>query len=275
MSAINYKNFTLNSSGDTAPWSDLEVQFHKDIINTVVGDAVTVGMDTAGHKHKTIYDEFGSARVLGQQYGASIETGFSNNKLWLTGDSGGDITITPNKDLYFNASNGWIMGVKEEKSIDVYLGDTTGSKKITVYDSGTNLKASIDSAGNGYFAGSLGKTAWKDWSASCVVTGWDTGVTKRVEYTQSNKTIIISVDISGTSTGTGATFTVPVAPKDRTKSREFVVSGCDNSSSLTAWGMAQMEQYGTTVNVFKTPAAGAWTSSGTKNIHVTLVYEVE
>jgi hypothetical protein len=114
MSAINYKNFTLNSSGDTAPWSDLEVQFHKDIINTVVGDAVTVGMDTTGHKHPRLYSDTSTIVLEGSSNEICVPTGItvrvgsdctissdssSNLEIWSTGDIHmlSDIEMAQNK----------------------------------------------------------------------------------------------------------------------------------------------------------------------------------
>lgn len=50
-----YKAFTLNEAGDPPPWGATEVQAWKDLIDTVVEDAVDEEKKTTGHKHFKLY----------------------------------------------------------------------------------------------------------------------------------------------------------------------------------------------------------------------------
>jgi hypothetical protein len=61
---MSYKNFNLNGPSTPKPWGAVEEQNWKDIIDTVVGDCVTVSKDTAGHRHTKLYDANGVAVVI-------------------------------------------------------------------------------------------------------------------------------------------------------------------------------------------------------------------
>jgi hypothetical protein len=58
--AENYKNFILNQPGESDGWGTAEEQNFKDVIDTVVGDAITQAKDTAGHKHSSLYKPDGT-----------------------------------------------------------------------------------------------------------------------------------------------------------------------------------------------------------------------
>ena len=57
--------------------------------------------------------------------------------------------------LYLNAANNIFID-SDSESIYLRLGDAAGAKKVIVEDSGNNIVSTIDSDGNGYFAGDVG-----------------------------------------------------------------------------------------------------------------------
>ncbi len=58
-----YKGFDLNDEDTPDPWAPREVSKDQDQIDTMVGDAIVVGKDVAGHKHSRIYSPLGVTGV--------------------------------------------------------------------------------------------------------------------------------------------------------------------------------------------------------------------
>ena len=60
---MNYKNFSINTVGTPPGWGAREEQAWKNIIDTVVGDAIGGVMDVNGHKHDILYETGGNGVV--------------------------------------------------------------------------------------------------------------------------------------------------------------------------------------------------------------------
>lgn len=61
--SLMWKDFELNDLNTAKPWAPRETQKDKDVIDTMVGDAITVGKDVSGHKHNKIYSPIGVAGI--------------------------------------------------------------------------------------------------------------------------------------------------------------------------------------------------------------------
>jgi len=59
----NYKGFDLNYLDTPKPWAPRESQAWEDLIDTVVGDAITVGKEVSGHQHNKLYSPVGVAGI--------------------------------------------------------------------------------------------------------------------------------------------------------------------------------------------------------------------
>ena len=64
----DYKDFDLNYFDTEKPWAPRESQALEDIIDTLVGDAITVGKEVSGHLHNKVYSPVG---VAGMEIGAA------------------------------------------------------------------------------------------------------------------------------------------------------------------------------------------------------------
>jgi len=59
----DYKGFDLNYLDTPKPWAPRESSAWEDLIDTVVGDAITVGKEVSGHQHNKIYSPIGVAGI--------------------------------------------------------------------------------------------------------------------------------------------------------------------------------------------------------------------
>ena len=64
----DYKDFDLNYFNTEKPWAPRESQALEDLIDTIVGDAITVGKRVAGHLHNKLYSP---VEVAGIEIGAA------------------------------------------------------------------------------------------------------------------------------------------------------------------------------------------------------------
>lgn len=55
----NYNGFDINTEDSTRPWGGIEEQFHRDMIDTLVGDSDSQAANTAGHNHWRMKDQTG------------------------------------------------------------------------------------------------------------------------------------------------------------------------------------------------------------------------
>ena len=112
---IAWKSFTINNVGEAENWSPVEVAFHKNIIDTVVGDCCTVGMDTAGHKHKSFYNTLGTV-------------------IALSSDVSGNLRIVDDLELRFG-TGGLYEGAPDYMASIVYDSDASELLISTVFGS--------------------------------------------------------------------------------------------------------------------------------------------
>jgi hypothetical protein len=275
MAAINYKSFTLNSTGDDAPWSDTEVQFHKDIVDTCVKDCYSATADmTNGHRHYRLYDTSGTVTIRGGttgiqrfEYSASIYT-------QMTTDSGGDTTIkNTGGDIYFADSSGnAALTIENDRDYIFTLGDAAAARKLYVKDSADVTQASIDSDGNAYFKGKIYSTDYTDWSASASPQGWTGTPSASVFYIKLGQLVWLYYSFGGTSNSLTKSFTLPFAVTASDPLQAAIPVVVDGTATQTLCGRANAGG-SATCNLYKTlDNTSNWTSSGTCNIQGYFVY---
>lgn len=117
----------------------------------------------------------------------------------------------------------------------------------------------------------IGK-AWTDWSASVSPTGFSATTTVVSHYKDDGSTVTIYFVISGTSNATTFTVTLPVAMNANYGTDGFISYAWVLNNAAPLSGMATCSGGSTTVNIFTSSAAAAFTNSGTKALRVTLTY---
>lgn len=106
--------------------------------------------------------------------------------------------------------------------------------------------------------------AWTSYSASSTVNGFSGTPTVVLYYKKIGNLVFIQFDISGTSNATGFTFTIPYTCNALAGLNTSWGYGVDNGTVLTTPGVITLAANGTTVNIYKNSAGGAWTNSGAK-----------
>jgi len=113
---------------------------------------------------------------------------------------------------------------------------------------------------------------WADYSGTSTVTGWSAFTAKQIYYKKVGKTVFVNAFISGTSNSTAISFTLPY-----TSSNTVITVGVgiayDNGVQKADPSYANLQPNSSTVNVYQTLAAGAWTASGSKYTLVSFWYE--
>jgi hypothetical protein len=122
--------------------------------------------------------------------------------------------------------------------------------------------------------------AWTDYFASSTITGWAASPTGNIYYKRIGKTVVVSFYITGTSDAATAKFTLPVAAHASYPTYyTWAIRAVDNGTAQATSGMARLSPAGSTTLVEcvlawnSNPATGDFTTSGTKQIMGTLVYE--
>lgn len=121
----------------------------------------------------------------------------------------------------------------------------------------------------GYTVANLSDASWTDIASTVTVTGWSSTVVKTVRQKIIGKTAHLYIYLQGTSNSTG--FTMTDVPNPPTQNGYHLALITDNSTNGT--GMV-VHGAGSTLTFYKTTASATWTSSGTKGIYVTIIYEI-
>jgi hypothetical protein len=122
--------------------------------------------------------------------------------------------------------------------------------------------------------------AWTDYFASSTITGWAASPTGTIYYKRIGKTVVVSFYITGTSNAASAKFTLPVAAHASYPTfYTWSIRAVNNGTAQATPGMARLSPAGSTTLVEcvlgwnSNPATGDFTTSGTKQIMGTLIYE--
>ncbi len=127
-------------------------------------------------------------------------------------------------------------------------------------------------AGTEITSGSLtaAKVAAEAWSTFSPATTGMTSITTNVaKYMQRGKDVYILIDVNGTGSAAGVTFTLPVAAKN---SMRYVSVRATNNGS-TVVGEIDTAAASTTATCYPTPAAGSWLGSGAERFEASFFYE--
>lgn len=118
-------------------------------------------------------------------------------------------------------------------------------------------------------ASKLASEAWSDFTPTPLgFSGSPTVSTAR--YRLRSKDVAGYVDFSGTSNTTTMKFSLPVAPKNDTR---IIMKVSDAGSEQTGPGYIDASASTTVVSVYKTLASGGWSTTGTKRIQGSFMYE--
>ncbi len=182
-------------------------------------------------------------------------------------------TATSNHLKLATASNNAIISVASIATAD---------RTITIPDPGTNANFVLSEAtatingvktfGNdAIFNGDVYTTVFTDYSGTSTVVGWSSFGTKLIFYKKIGKVVFIWFSLAGTSNATNATFTLPFSV-NASIGINHIIRSSDNGGSAVA-GIANTGASSSTVTLFSTVAAAAWTASGAKNIEGFFSYQ--
>lgn len=139
-------------------------------------------------------------------------------------------------------------------SDDVYIvttpGGTPASKRCTIANLRTAMSVPVEAA-------------WADYGATSTIVGFSSIATKVIRYKQIGKLMSIIYYIEGTSNATNFTFTLPTASAAASTFVEAIVRVQDNSGAFTT-GLLVLAANSSTVTLYASVAAGAWTAGNTK-----------
>lgn len=114
------------------------------------------------------------------------------------------------------------------------------------------------------------------WTTGFAATGFSSGHVYVAQYSviDGQCKLDFRTTTAGTSNATTFAGTLPFAMTGQSSSavRTSTHNVVDNSSSLTTPGLVTILTTGTTVNMYKDSASGAWTSSGTKGCTFSIMY---
>lgn len=118
-------------------------------------------------------------------------------------------------------------------------------------------------------------TPLTDYSSTSTVTGWAAGKTVQIRYRVNDRQHCVYFRITGTSDAATASFTVPVPASSALAFwRGHLAIVVDNTVTQDAPGLCQIASGASTVNLYPTGAAGAWTAAGTKTVSGFIIFEV-
>lgn len=104
---------------------------------------------------------------------------------------------------------------------------------------------------------------WVDYSASSIILGWGTILSKQIKYRYLNlNTVFVTFLIQGTSNTTVANFTLPFDIQEPIYTPLGLTE--DNGSILTSPGQINSIGGLNVINLYKDLAQTSWTASGTK-----------
>lgn len=133
--------------------------------------------------------------------------------------------------------------------------------------------ASITNAKLSTTAGELGG-AWTTWSPT--VVGFSSTTTALYYYTTVGKTVLFTIQVSGTSNSTSFTITLPTASASHITNLEGTITLALNNGAVVTpsprWEVVPATST-TVMNLYSTLSAGAWTGSGTKSAQFSGFYE--
>lgn len=106
---------------------------------------------------------------------------------------------------------------------------------------------------------------WVDYSASSLILGWSTILSKQIKYRYLNlDTVFVSFLIQGTSNATVANFTLPFTIQEPVYTPLGLTE--NNGSILTSPGQISSIGGLSVVSLYKDLAQASWTNSGTKAV---------
>lgn len=196
--------------------------------------------------------------------------GAGTNLGYTASASNGIVTSSTGTDATIPLANGTNAGLSEnnvtdaEKSFLLTAGgldlsdyaklDTSGLENYTTTtDLNTALGLKAD------------KSSWVDYSATSTISGWSAFTTKEIFIKQEDKGCWVKIKIEGTST-TGTTSCTLNFNADETK-RAFTIS---RNAGTYGSGVVDTASGSNVLTFYNTVAGGAYTTSGTKLVDVTL-----
>lgn len=164
---------------------------------------------------------------------------------------------------------------------------------LTISSSATELIINclvINGATSAYFDGAMcvegesafafsdkpaGEGTWKDYSGVSTIVGWSSFTVKVIYVKKIGKTVFVSFRFYGTSNSTSISFTLPYTSFNDANLYLYGLTGTtvDNGSYVVNHGMWTIAPNSSTVNVYTSTSAGAWTNSGDKVIYGSLCFE--
>jgi hypothetical protein len=109
---------------------------------------------------------------------------------------------------------------------------------------------------------------WTNYSDISTITGWSSFTTKSIRCARTGNLMLVNFDLRGTSDNTATSFTVPYTADIACY---FNFRAEDNGGSFTS-AIGVIYSTTSTVLLYSTLAAAAWTASGTKMATGHLVY---
>ena len=168
-----------------------------------------------------------------------------------SGASNGIVTSSTGTDATIPLANGTNAGLSENNLTDT-------EKTVLGNTSGTNT-------GDQDLSGKEDKTDWVDYSATSTISGWSAFTTKEIFIKEEDKGCWVKVKIEGTST-TGTTSCTLNFNADESK-RSFTIAR--NAGTYTS-GVVDTASASNTLTFYNTILGGAYMTSGTKLVDVTL-----
>jgi hypothetical protein len=152
---------------------------------------------------------------------------------------------------------------------DILSGVADGTKDVNI----VNLTV----AGSASVAGDVYTHSYSDYYSSSTVLGWaTTGLSGNIYYKKVGKTVTVQYSITGTSTATTSSFTLPynynsaaILPNVRYLGSTYISSSLASTSRV---GVVTLSN-NNLVNCYKTYSGGVWSNVDTKSVQGTLIYE--
>ncbi len=158
--------------------------------------------------------------------------------------------------------------IRSKPDVDTLMGNVNGLYIDTVVTRKLTSLVDIVATSDIY------TTAWTNYSATTDTAGFASGSTVVVYYKKVGKLVFVEYNVFGTSNSTTASFTLA----DTCANIVDVVSpvyGQDNTTAITTPGVAVISLNTRVVNFYKDYGLGAWTASGTKQVHGQFFYQAK
>lgn len=297
-----YKNYDLNAAGDPPPWGGKEEQAFKDIIDTLVSDAIGNTKDTSGHKHTKVYNGYstivfdanntGNDITIGgdpdTNYGHSFVINMRNSYIIEGNASPAEHTELFRIDYGSGAPSDMItMGGDGTQRLDINLRDLYAdafrlrvgtADAINVSTASGNRQTQIGSPGVTYpvtmtNTGDVYTRGWTEITTSCTYNGFlDLDpVNNKVWMRQIGGLVFVQFTVQGTSDNPFTSIQFPFSMEGVYKSGSFF--GFDSSGNFNVVG-SHTSGSATLSTENYLGNTTFWQSSGTKGLSGSFVTSV-